>query len=299
MVRHFLSLLDLSRAELTAIIDRAIVLKRERKQGQSHDLLKNKTLALIFEKSSTRTRTSFEAAATQCGGNTLFLAPGDSQLGRGEPIEDTARVVSSMVEAIAIRAEHHSTVERFAKHSAVPVINALTDKCHPCQLLADLQTVYERLNTVEDIRVAWIGDGNNVCYSWMNAAAILGFDLAVATPPTLRPDNQEAMRSGRITLEDDPEIACKGAQVVVTDTWISMGQEQEKSERVALLQPYQVTEALMAIAGSDAMFMHCLPAYRGLEVSANVIDGPRSAVWDEAENRLHAQKALLELLLDR
>jgi ornithine carbamoyltransferase len=296
--RHFLSLRDLTPEELGNIIQRAIELKAMQKRGELHEPLRNKMLALVFDKSSTRTRVSFETGMTQLGGNSMFLSPRDTQLGRGEPIEDTARVLSRMVDVIVIRTHSHQMVETFAAYSRVPVINALTDLLHPCQLLADIQTFVEHRGDIRGRNVAWIGDGNNVCHSWMNAASLLGFQLNIATPEGYRPDEImiEKCRDS-IELFTDPRQAAENADVIVTDTWASMGQEEEKKEREKAFAGFMVDAALMKKASPDALFMHCLPAYRGSEVAADVIDGPQSVVWDEAENRLHAQKALLEFLL--
>jgi len=296
--RHFLTLMDLSPAELQGIVRRAIELKAMRARGDRHMPLAGKTLAMIFEKSSTRTRVSFESGMAQLGGASLFLSPRDTHLDRGEPVEDTARVMSRMVDAIVIRANSHAMVERFAEHSRVPVINALTDLYHPCQLLADIQTWVEARGAIEGRCVAWIGDGNNVCHSWMNAARQFGFKMMVAVPKGYEPDAQLLRDcAAQVTLVHDPKEAARGADIVVTDTWASMGQEDEKTERLKAFAGYTVDKALMQLASKEAVFMHCLPAYRGVEVAADVIDGPQSVVWDEAENRLHAQKALLEYLL--
>jgi len=296
--RHFLSLRDLSPEELGNIIARAIELKGIQKRGEIHESLRNKMLALVFDKSSTRTRVSFETGMTQLGGNSMFLSPRDTQLGRGEPLEDTARVLSRMVDVIVIRTHSHKTVETFAAYSKVPVINALTDLLHPCQLLADIQTFVEHKGEIRGRTVAWVGDGNNVCHSWMNAASLLGFKLNIATPEGYRPNEKLVSECKDSTeLFTDPGAAVKNADVVVTDTWASMGQEEEKKEREQAFAGFMVDAALMKKAAPDALFMHCLPAYRGSEVAADIIDGPQSVVWDEAENRLHAQKALLEFLL--
>ena len=297
-VRHFLTLMDLSPAELKGLIRRASELKAMRARGQVQAPLANKTMAMIFEKSSTRTRVSFEAGMAQLGGASLFLSPRDTHLGRGEPVEDTARVMSRMVDVIVIRANSHAMVESFAAHSRVPVINALTDLYHPCQLLADIQTYVEARGPIEGRRVAWVGDGNNVCHSWMNAARQFGFTLVIATPKGYGPDASLLKAcAAQVSLTHDPKEAARGADIVVTDTWASMGQENEKAERLKAFQGYKVDRALMQHANKDAVFMHCLPAYRDVEVATEVIDGPQSVVWDEAENRLHAQKALLEFLL--
>lgn len=298
MTQHFLTLLDLSPSDLERLVARAIELKAMRARSQTYEPLRNKSLALIFDKSSTRTRVSFEAGMTQMGGNAMFLAPADTQLGRGEPIEDTARVISRMVDAIVIRTHEHAKVEAFAAHSRVPVINALTDRFHPCQLLADIQTYVERRGAIRGCTAAWIGDGNNVCHSWMHAALQFGFHLNIATPKGYEPEAGVQQRCrGHVDLTTDPTTAARNADIVITDTWASMGQEGEKAERQRAFAGFCVDQALMAHAKPDALFMHCLPAYRGYEVASDVIDGPQSVVWDEAENRLHAQKALLEFLL--
>ena len=297
-VKHFLTLTDFTPVELQAVIGRAIELKAMQKRGEVYEPLKNRTLAMIFEKSSTRTRVSFETGMTQLGGHALFLSPDDTQLGRGEPIEDSARVISRMVDAVMIRTFAQEKVELFARYSKVPVINALTDKFHPCQLLADMMTWMEHRGLPNGKTVAWVGDGNNMCHSWMNAARLFGFHLNVACPEGYDPLPEVVARNqGFVTFTRDPNEAVKGAEVVVTDTWASMGQEAEKKERERAFTGYQVTTEMMALAQPDAIFMHCLPAYRGLEVSAEVMDGAQSVIWDEAENRLHAQKALLEFLI--
>ncbi len=296
--RHFLTLLDLSPEELRGIIQRASELKRLRRAGEPHATLRGKVLAMIFEKSSTRTRVSFEAGMSQLGGSAMFLSPRDTQLGRGEPIEDTARVLSRMVDCVMIRTFAHDNVERFAEHSQVPVINGLTDLYHPCQLLADMQTFFEHRGDIRGRTVAWVGDGNNMCHSYINAARQFDFQLHIACPEGYEPDADIlAAAGGRAQIVRDPTAAAEGVDLVVTDTWVSMGQEEEKQRRQAAFAPYKVTRELMALAAPDALFMHCLPAYRGMEVEAEVLDAPDSVVWDEAENRLHAQKALLEFLL--
>lgn len=296
--RHFLTLLDLSAVEARALIARAIELKRMLKTGQDYRPLPYRTLAMIFEKASTRTRVSFETGMIQLGGHALFLSPRDTQLGRGEPIEDSARVLSRMVDAVMIRTFSQETLERFAAYSSVPVINGLTDRLHPCQLLADMQTYHEFRGDIRGRRVAWIGDGNNMCHSFLEAARLFDFELRIACPEGFDPDaDLFAAASDRCTLVRDPEEAADGAHLVATDVWASMGQEDEQVRRQTLFTPFQVTDAVMARATRDALFMHCLPAHRGEEVAASVIDGPQSVVWDEAENRLHAQKALLEFLI--
>jgi len=296
--RHFLTLLALSGTEARTLLERAIALKQMRADGVPYTPLRERTLAMVFEKSSTRTRVSFEAGMVQLGGHALFLSPRDTQLGRGEPLEDSARVLSRMVDAIMIRTFAHETLETFAAHSRVPVINGLTDRFHPCQLLADMQTYLEHRGSIQGRRVAFIGDGNNMCNSYINAARVFDFQLAAACPEGFEPDRELLTAAGgRCTVLRDPHEAAAGADLVVTDVWASMGQEDEQAERESLFRGYQVDPALMARADKDALFMHCLPAHRGEEVAAEVIDGPQSVVWDEAENRLHAQKALLELLL--
>ena len=296
--RHFLTMLDLTPEELAGVIQRAIELKAMLREGTLHESLKNRVLAMVFEKSSTRTRMSFEAGMAQLGGQAIFLSPRDTQLGRGEPIEDSARVLSRMADVIMIRTFEHEKIQRFAEYSRVPVINALTDMYHPCQLLADVQTYVEQRGDIRGRSVAWIGDGNNMCHSYINAARQFGFNLRIAAPEGYLPDAGILAAAGeRASLVDSPQAAAEGADVVVTDVWASMGQEAEQAAREKAFAGYQVDTDLMALAAPDALFMHCLPAHRGEEVAANVIDGAQSVVWDEAENRLHAQKALLEFLL--
>jgi ornithine carbamoyltransferase len=296
--RHFLSLLDLSSAELQAVIARASELKKLQPAGETHATLQGRVLAMIFEKSSTRTRVSFEAGMSQLGGSAMFLSPSDTQLGRGEPVEDSARVISSMVDCVMIRTFDHEMVETFAKHSRVPVINGLTDLLHPCQLLADMQTFTEHRGSIKGKTVTWVGDGNNMCHSYINAARQFDFNLRIACPAGYEPDEAivDAAKD-RVTLLRDPMEAASGSHLVVTDTWVSMGQEEEKRAREKIFGSFKVSKAMMQEADKDALFMHCLPAYRGMEVDADVLDAPDSVVWDEAENRLHAQKAILEFLL--
>jgi len=297
-VRHFLTLLDLSPDELNWIINRAIELKKIHRSGEVYEPLKNKVLGMIFEKSSTRTRVSFEAGMAQLGGSAIFLSPRDTQLGRGEPIEDSARVLSRMVDVVMIRTFDHETVERFAAFSQVPVINALTDDFHPCQLLADVQAYVEHRGSIKGKTVAWIGDGNNMCHSYINAARQFGFTLNVACPEGFEPaEHLVNENADRVNVMRDPEDAVKNADLVVTDVWASMGQEDEQDDRLAKFRDYQVSPALLDLANDDVVFMHCLPAHRGEEVSEDLLDDKRAVVWDEAENRLHAQKALLEFLL--
>ncbi len=297
-LRHFLSLRDLTSSELNGIIARAIELKSKKNEDTIYEPLKNKVLGMIFEKSSTRTRVSFETGIIQLGGQAIFLSPRDTQLGRGEPIEDSARVLSRMVDIIMVRTFEHSKIEQFARYSSVPVINALTDLCHPCQLLADVQTFVEHRGDIRGKSVAWIGDGNNMCNSYINAAIQFGFHLAIASPKGFEPSTEILNRAkNHVQMSASPEAAATDADLIVTDVWASMGQENEHHKRAKLFHPYQVDEKMMQRAKPDALFMHCLPAHRGEEVSSGVIDGVQSVVWDEAENRLHSQKALLEFMM--
>ena len=295
-VKHFLTLLDFPPSDVLAVVDRASALKKN--PGDTNSQAR-KTLGLIFEKASTRTRVAFEVAITQMGGSSLFLTTDDSQIGRGEPIADTARVLSRLVDCLAIRTFSHSTLEQFAEYSQVPVINALSDDFHPCQLLADMQTFIEHRGSIVGKRVAWVGDGNNMCQSYINAAKVFDFELHIATPTGFEPKTDlVAANSDRVTLTKDPKEAVANVDLVVTDVWTSMGQQGAQAERVKAFADFEVTKELMAIANSDALFMHCLPAHRGEEVSTAVLDAPDSIVWEEAENRLHTQKALLEYLLN-
>lgn len=299
-MRHFLTLKDLTSAELKQLITRAIELKRMHRAGEIYEPLKNKVLAMIFDKSSTRTRVSFESAMTQFGGGSIFLSPNDTQLGRGEPVEDSSRVISSMVDAVMIRTFEHGMVEKFAKYSSVPVINALTDDYHPCQLLADMQTYVEHRGSIEGKTVVWVGDGNNMCHSYINAAELFGFDLNIATPVGYEAKAEIVSASkAKISQFTDVTSAVKNADLIVTDVWASMGQEEEQKKRELAFADFQVNKEVMVLANSDALFMHCLPAHRGEEVSAELMNDPKSVVWDEAENRLHAQKALLEFLFSK
>ena len=295
--RDFLAVPDLSRAELDALFALAERMRRGEYMARP---LAGKTLAMIFMKSSTRTRVSFEVGTYQLGGHALFLSPRDVQLGRGEPIADTARVLSRYCDGIMIRTFSHAEVEELARAADVPVINGLTDLLHPCQILADVLTVRQHLGTYEGKRVAWIGDGNNMANSWINAAWRLGFELTLACPEGYDPDAAilaRAQREARVTVVRDPREAVEGAHVVNTDVWASMGQEEEQAKRERAFAGYQVDASLMGRAARDAIFLHCLPAHRGEEVAAEVIDGPQSRVWDEAENRLHVQKAIMAALL--
>jgi ornithine carbamoyltransferase len=296
--RHFLAIPDFSRQELIALFDLAARMKRREYDGQP---LAGKTLGMIFTKSSTRTRVSFEVGAAQLGGRAIFLSSRDIQLGRGEPIKDTARVLSRYLDMIMIRTFAHADVEELAHHASIPVINGLTDLLHPCQILADLQTVRENLGGWEHRVIAWVGDGNNMAHSWLNAAGVLGFELRLACPEGYDPDPGILRRNRAlttITLHRDPREAVRGAHVVNTDVWASMGQEEEQQQRERAFAGFQVNDALMALAARDAIFLHCLPAHRGEEVTDSVIEGPQSRVFDEAENRLHAQKALMAMLVE-
>ena len=304
-MRHFLWLVDFSKEEIKEIIDLAKEIKKETKVEIFKPYLKHNQLAMIFEKSSTRTRVSFEAGINQLGGNGLFLSSRDIQLGRGEPLKDTARVISSMVDLIMIRTFGHDRIEEFAKYSKVPVINGLTDLCHPVQLLADLLTMIEfkkfDFENPFNTTAAYVGDGNNMTHSWMILAAKLGFNLKIATPKGYEVDEKikkialdEAKKSGaKIEISKDPKIAVKDVDIVVTDTWISMGQEQQKEQRLKDFKGYEVNNDLMKLAKSDAIFMHCLPAYRGYEVSEEIFEKFAEVIFEEAQNRLHAQKGLM------
>jgi len=297
MPSDFLAIPDFSTAELHTLFDLADRMRR----GEYHEKpLAGKSLAMIFMKSSTRTRVSFEVGTWQLGGHALFLSPRDIQLGRGEPIADTARVLSRYVDGIMIRTFAHAEVEELAKYASVPVINGLTDLLHPCQILADLLTVRQHLGDWDGKRIAWVGDGNNMANSWINAAYRLGFELTLACPEGYDPDASilaRARERAPVRVVREPAEAVAGADVVNTDVWASMGQEEEQAKRAKAFAGYTVDETLMARAARDAIFLHCLPAHRGEEVSAAVIDGPRSRVWDEAENRLHVQKAVMAMLM--
>ncbi len=295
-LRHFTSLLDLSSEEFRHIIHRAIALKNNR--DPHYQPLKGQVLAMIFEKSSTRTRISFEAGMVHFGGSALFLSPRDTQLGRGEPLHDSAKVISSMVDCIMLRTDKHDTVTTFAQYSSVPVINGLTDQQHPCQLLADMQTYFEFRGDIKGKTVTWIGDGNNMCHSYIHAAMLLDFTLNIACPHDYQPLPSCIEAAGtHVKLFDTALEAARNSDLCVTDVWASMGQEEEQKLREVAFKNYQINATIMSAANNDALFMHCLPAHRGEEVTADIIDGPQSVIFAEAENRLHAQKALLEFLL--
>ncbi|WP_292392319.1 ornithine carbamoyltransferase [Methanoculleus sp. UBA303] len=301
MKKDFLSIIDIDEYELESIVADAMHVKRLKSAGTAHEFLKGKSLGMIFEKASTRTRVSFEVGMTDLGGHALFLNPQDMQLGRGEEVRDTARVLARYVDAVMIRAYDHATIEEFARYSTVPVINGLSDSLHPCQVLADIMTLSERFSDLRDLRLAWIGDGNNVCNTWILSAALTGMEIVVASPPDYRPKdaviNQARAAGGRVTIVTDPEEAVREADVLYTDIWVSMGDEQERAERLRALKNYTIDSRLLARAPPDALVMHCLPAHRGEEITDEVLEGPQSIVWDQAENRLHAQKALLMRLI--
>jgi len=303
MKKDFISILDISREELKGIIADAEKLKRQKKAGVPHCLLAGKTLAMIFEKASTRTHISFEVGMNELGGHALFLNARDMQIWRGEEIRDTARAASRYVSAIMIRAYRHSTIEEFAKYAAIPVINGLSDLEHPCQLLADIMTMKEHFGSTSDLKVAWVGDGNNVCNSLILSTVLTGYDVTVATPKGYEPGDVFVKKAralgGHVTLVRKPEVAVKDADVIVTDTWISMGDDEERDIRMKVFKQYTVDAPLLRHASPDARVLHCLPAHRGQEIADEVMEGGQSLVWDEAENRLHAQKALLVRLLKK
>lgn len=298
-LRHFLQFRDFSAAEIHYVLDRARLIKDKFKRYEPHHTLHDRNLAMVFEKASTRTRVSFEAGMYQLGGAVIHITTGDSQLGRSEPIEDTARVISRMVDLVMIRTFEQTRIERFAAHSRVPVINGLTNEYHPCQILADIFTFNEHRGAIQGKTVAWIGDGNNMACTWLQAADMLGFTLHVSTPSGYEMDPARIGEPAPDVLKvfSDPHDACKDADLVTTDVWTSMGFEEENEVRRKAFADWRVDAEMMALAKADALFMHCLPAHRGEEVTADVIDGPQSVVWDEAENRLHVQKALMEFLL--
>ena len=303
MKRDFLSILDISKEDLFDIISDARRLKRQKRAGVPHELLRGKTLAMIFEKSSTRTHISFEVGMNELGGHALFLSAKDLQIGRGEEIRDTARVASRYVSAVMIRANLHSTIEELARHATIPVINGLSEREHPCQILADIMTIKEHFGTVDDLRITWVGDGNNVCNSLVLSSALTGMKIAVASPKgyEVAPDLIRRARDlgGDVRKVKSPKDAVRDADVIVTDTWVSMGEESEREKRIAAFSGYTVDQRLLALASPDARVLHCLPAHRGEEITGDVLDGPQSLVWDEAENRLHGQKALLVKLLKK
>ncbi len=297
MVNHFLDLDVVSKPDLRAMLDKAAALKSDLKAGGSNSSLSGKTLALLFEKPSTRTRVSFEVGMRQLGGDVIVLERETTQFGRGETVADTARVLSRYVDAIMIRTTAESKLLELAEHATIPVINGLTDRTHPCQLMADVMTFEEHKGPIKGKKIAWSGDGNNMAASWIHAAVQFDFELAIAAPAELSPDAEilkwAQEQGAKVSVTSDVEAAVDGADCVVTDTWVSMGDQDESSDRHNLLQAYQVDQRLMDGANKDAIFMHCLPAYRGREVTADILDGPQSVIWDEAENRLHAQKGIL------
>ena len=301
MKKDFISILDVTSDELGQILSDAIRLKQLRTKGTIHRVLRGKSLAMIFEKSSTRTHISFEVGMNELGGTALFLSTRDLQLGRGEEIRDTARVASRYVSAVMIRAYQHSTIEEFAQYATIPVINGLSDREHPCQILADIMTIREHFKDMKGLRIAWVGDGNNVCNSLVLSSALTGMEISVASPEGYAPSKKIIRHAkeigGTVRLTRSPDDAVRDADVIVTDTWISMGEENERKTRLEAFRGYTVDEHLLKLASPDARVLHCLPAHRGEEISNGVIDGNQSLVWDEAENRLHAQKALLIKLL--
>jgi ornithine carbamoyltransferase len=301
MKKDFLSITDIDGYELESIVSDALRLKKLKSAGTAHEYLRGKSLGMIFEKASTRTRVSFEVGMTDLGGHALFLNPRDMQLGRGEEIRDTARVLARYVDAVMIRAYEHATIEEFARYATVPVINGLSNSLHPCQVLADIMTLTERFSDLRDLRLAWIGDGNNVCNTWILSAAMTGMEIIVASPPGYQPGEslveQAQAAGGRVRVVSDPAEAVRDADVLYTDIWVSMGDEEERAERMRALKDYTIDSRLLAQASPDALVMHCLPAHRGEEITDEVLEGPQSIVWDQAENRLHAQKALLVRLL--
>jgi len=303
MTKDFISILDITDDELGHILLDAVRLKKLRAAGTPHEVLRGKSLAMIFEKSSTRTHISFEVGMNELGGYPLFLSTRDLQIGRGEEIRDTARVASRYVSAVMIRAYQHSTIEEFAHYATIPVINGLSDREHPCQILADIMTISEHFGHLGGLRVAWIGDGNNVCNSLLLSSSLTGMEIVVASPKGYGPKrkilHQARGIGGKIRITHSPEDAVRDADVIVTDTWVSMGDEDERKERVRAFRGYIVDERLVKLASPDARVLHCLPAHRGEEISDDVIDGNQSLVWEEAENRLHAQKALLLSLLNK
>jgi ornithine carbamoyltransferase len=302
MVKHLLTLSELSKNDFEVFFERALELRKRQKQGTANRSLVGKTLGLLFDKPSTRTRASFEAAMVQLGGAPIFISTKDTQMARDEPIKDTVRVLSRYYDGLAIRTFDQATIEEFARFATVPVINALTDAYHPCQILSDLLTVLQKKRTFENLKIAWVGDGNNMAHSWINAAAALGLNLTLACPQAYFPDQKilaQALEKNpdNIKVTTDPVEAAEGADVINTDVWASMGQEEEQESRKAVFEPYQVNAALVARAKNDVIVMHCLPAHREEEITEEVLEGPNSVVWDQSENKLHMHKAILEILL--
>lgn len=302
-MRHLISIADLSNADITEILDIAADIKEKRRKGKITDLLKNKSLGMIFEKASTRTRVSFEVGMNDLGGNAIYLNSNDIQIGRGETVEDTAKVISSYLHAIIARVYDHETVVKLAENSKVPVINALSDEEHPTQILADLLTIREYKNRISNLKFVWVGDGNNVCNSLILACAIVGMEMVAACPKGYEPDEKYIRKArelgGVITVTQDIKEAAKDADILYTDVWVSMGDEDEAEQRIKDLSDYQINKSLLDIAKPDLIVMHCLPAHREMEITAEVIDGPSSVVFEQAENRLHAHKAILLFLLDQ
>jgi ornithine carbamoyltransferase len=302
MITHLLKLSDLTKSDFDVFFERAMELKRRKKQGTSHRSLAGKTLGLLFDKPSTRTRASFEAAMVQLGGSPLFISSKDTQMSRDEPIKDTARVLSRYFDGLAIRTYSQDIIDEFARFATIPVINALTDLYHPCQVLSDLLTVIQHKRGYENLKIAWVGDGNNMAQSWINAATVLGINLVLACPQDYFPeasilDNATRGSQADIRLTTDPVDAVKDADVINTDVWASMGQESEQEARKKIFEPYQVNQDLLSHAAKDAIVMHCLPAHRGEEITEEVLEGPNSVVWDQSENKLHMHKAILAVLL--
>ncbi|MGD9279952.1 MAG: ornithine carbamoyltransferase [Desulfobacterales bacterium] len=302
MNKHLLTLADLAREDFEAFFKRAVELKEQQKKGIAKPKLAGKCLGLLFDKPSTRTRVSFEGAMIQLGGTPIFISSKDTQMSRDEPIKDTARVLSRYLDALAIRTFSQEVIQEFAEFSDIPVINALTDAYHPCQVLSDLLTVIEHKGSVQNLKIAWVGDGNNMAQSWINAAGALGFELHLACPEGYFPDEQILSKASekpdaRITLDSDPVAAVKDADVVNTDVWASMGQEDQQEDRKKIFAPFQVNETLLANAAKDVIVLHCLPAHREEEISEAVLEGPHSVVWDQSENKLHMHKAILDILI--
>lgn len=303
MNKHLLALEDFTKQQLQSLLDHAITLKNECKEGVRHQHLAGRTSCLLFDKPSTRTRVSFESAMYGLGGNVIFMSSKDSQLGRGEPLKDTARVLSRYVDSIVVRTFGQEIVEELAKHATIPVINALTDLHHPCQILSDTMTVIEKKGSLENLKIVWLGDGNNMANSWIEAASVLGFSLTLACPKGFEPDKEILERAiarstAPITLMEDPVAAVEGADVINVDVWASMGQEDEQEARMGLFQPYQLNAELLAKAKDDAIVLHCLPAHREEEITEEVLEGPQSVVWDQSENKMHIHKAILERFIN-